>query len=63
MINEQVQDFKQRSPAQQYAVIYLDASNLPILRNSVAREVMYLAIGIQANGHKAVLGYQLTPTE
>lgn len=51
VINEQVQDFKQRSLAQQYAVVYLDATYLP------------LAIGIQANGHKEVLGYQLAPTE
>ncbi|MBA1394984.1 IS256 family transposase, partial [Lactobacillus sp. XV13L] len=59
VINEQVQAFKQRPLAQQYAVVYLDATYLPF----VAKEAVHLAIGIQANGHKEVLGYQIAPIE
>ena len=32
-------------------------------RNSVAKETVYLAISIQANGRKEVLGYMLALTE
>lgn len=63
VLNEQVQAFKQRTLAQQYAVVYLGATYLPLRRDRVAKEAVHLAIGIQASGHKEVLGYQIAPTE
>ena len=35
----------------------------PLRWNSVAKETVHLATGIQANGHKEVLGYLLVLTE
>lgn len=43
--------------------MYLDATYLPLQRDNVAKEAVHLAIGIQANGNKKVLGYQIAPTE
>lgn len=63
VINKQVQDFKKRSLAQQYAVVYQDVTYLPLWRNSVVKEAVHLVIGIQSNRHKEVLGYHLVPIE
>lgn len=63
VVDEQVQAFKQRQLSIQYAIVYLDATYLPLRRDSVAKEAIHLAIGIQENGHKEVLGYQIAPTE
>lgn len=63
VVDEQVHAFKQRPLAKQYAVIYLDATYLPLRRDTVAKEAVHIAIGIQPNGHKEVLAYKIAPTE
>ncbi len=63
VVDEQVHAFKQRPLAERYAVIYLDATYLPLRRDTVAKEAVHIAIGIQPNGHKEVLTYKIAPTE
>ena len=36
---------------------------LPLRQDSISKEVVHLAIGIQVNGYKEILGYQLVMTE
>ncbi|MFL2030474.1 IS256 family transposase, partial [Loigolactobacillus zhaoyuanensis] len=63
VVNEQVEAFKSRTLSEKYAVIYLDATYLPLRRDTVAKEAVHIAIGIQPNGHKEVLSYKIAPTE
>ncbi|NRD14325.1 IS256 family transposase, partial [Pediococcus acidilactici] len=62
-VNEQVQAFQQRRLASQYAAIFLDATYLPLKRDTVQKEAVHLAIGIRPDGTKEVLNYQVAPTE
>ena len=41
----------------------MDATYLPLRRDSVAKEAVHIAIGIRPNGMKEVLAYQVAPTE
>lgn len=63
VVNEQVEAFKNRTLSERYAVVYLDATYLPLRRDTVAKEAVHIAIGIQPNGHKEVLSYKIAPTE
>ncbi|TAT12010.1 IS256-like element IS1310 family transposase, partial [Lactiplantibacillus plantarum] len=62
-VNEQVQAFQQRRLASQYAAIFLDATYLPLKRDTVQKEAVHIAIGIRPDGTKEVLNYQVAPTE
>jgi putative transposase len=62
-VDKQVTAFKERQLASKYAVVYLDATYIPLKRGTVSKEAVYLAIGIQPNGHKDVIGYTIAPTE
>ena len=61
-VNEQVQAFQQRRLASQYAAIFLDATYLPLKRDTVQKEAVHIAIGIRPDGTKEVLNYQVAPT-
>lgn len=63
VVDQQVNAFKTRPLASRYAVIYVDATYLPLRRDSVAKEAVHIAIGIRPNGMKEVLAYQVAPTE
>ncbi|WP_423764137.1 IS256 family transposase [Lactiplantibacillus pentosus] len=54
-VNEQVQAFQQRRLASQYAAIFLDATYLPLKRDTVQKEAVHIAIGIRPDGTKDVL--------
>ncbi|MBF7105293.1 transposase, partial [Pediococcus pentosaceus] len=58
-----VQAFQQRRLASQYAAIFLDATYLPLKRDTVQKEAVHIAIGIRPDGTKEVLNYQVAPTE
>ncbi len=62
-VNEQVQAFQQRRLASQYAANFLDATYLPLKRDTVQKEAVHIAIGIRPDGTKEVLNYQVAPTE
>lgn len=43
--------------------MWLNVTYLPLRQDSISKEAVHLAIGIQVNGYKEILGYQLVLTE
>lgn len=62
-VTEQVQAFHERTLHSQYVCSYLDATYLPLRRDTVAKEAIHLALGIRPDGTKEILNYQVAPTE
>ena len=58
-----IQAFNQRLLSKRYAVIYLDATYIPVRRDTVTKEALYFALGITPEGYKEILSYSLFPTE
>jgi len=58
-----IQAFNRRGLSKRYAVIYLDATYLPVRRDTVTKEALYFALGITPEGYKEILSYSLFPTE
>ena len=58
-----IQAFNHRKLSNRYAVIYLDATHLPVRRDTVTKEALYFALGITPEGFKEILSYSLYPTE
>jgi putative transposase len=58
-----VEAFKARRLEAEYAVIYLDATYVPLRRDTVAKEAIHIALGIKTDGMKEILGYAITPNE
>ena len=58
-----IQAFNHRKLSKRYAVIYLDATHLPVRRDTVTKEALYFALGITPEGYKEILSYSLYPTE
>ncbi len=47
----------------QYVCVFLDATYIPLRRDTVEREAVNIAIGIRSDGTKEVLDYSIAPTE
>lgn len=47
----------------QYVCVFLDATYIPLKRDTVQREAVNIAIGIRSDGQKEVLDYSIAPTE
>jgi len=58
-----VEAFKARRLDAEYAAIYLDATYVPLRRDTVAKEAIHIALGIKTDGSKEILGYAITPNE
>jgi transposase-like protein len=58
-----VEAFKQKQLDSEFAVIYLDATYIPLRRNSVSKEAVHIALGIKLDGTKELLGYAIYPNE
>lgn len=58
-----IDKFNSRVVEAHYGVIYTDATYISLRRDSVAKEAVYIALGIRTNGNKEVLGYKIAPTE
>src|SRR5699024_5238517 len=63
LVTEDVQDFHERKLEKRYVCIYLDATHIPIRRQTVQKEAVYIAIGITEEGNKEVLDFTIAPTE
>lgn len=46
-----------------YVCVYIDATYIPVKRATVAKEAVYIAVGIRKDGSKEVLTYAIAPTE
>jgi transposase-like protein len=58
-----VESFQMKPLQEEYAVIYLDATYLPIRRDTVSKEAIHIALGIKMDGTKEILGYIVAPNE
>lgn len=63
VVTEQVEAFHKRSLNARYVCIYLDATYIPVRRETVSKEAVYIAVGIREDGSKEVLAYTIAPTE
>lgn len=63
VIDESVTRFRSRQLQDTYQVIYLDGTFLPVKRTSVEGEMILIAMGIDMQGHKEILGYLVVPNE
>lgn len=62
-MTEQVEAFNKRPLSVRYVCVYLDATYIPVRRETVSKEAVYLAVGIREDGSKEVLAYTIAPTE
>ena len=60
---EEVNAFKSRALNDKYVAIFMDATYIPLKRQTVSKEAIYIAIGIREDGTKEVLSYAIAPTE
>lgn len=63
VVTEQVEAFNKRPLNARYVCVYLDATYIPVRRETVSKEAVYIAVGIREDGSKKVLSYTIAPTE
>ncbi|EOM63980.1 hypothetical protein SS9_00255 [Enterococcus faecium EnGen0188] len=63
VLTEEVNAFKVRTLNDKYVAIFMDATYIPLKRQTVSKEAVYIVIGIRLDGTKEVLSYTLAPTE
>ncbi|MGX7014454.1 IS256 family transposase [Vagococcus silagei] len=63
MVSEDVLAFKERTLEAKYSVIFMDATHIPLKRQTVSKEAVYIVIGIRLDGTKEVLGFTIAPTD
>ena len=63
IVSEDVVAFKERSLESQYSIIFMDATHIPLKRQTVSKKAVYIVIGIRLDGTKEVLGFSIAPTE
>ena len=62
-VHEKVETFRKRKIELWYPIVFLDGVVLKIRRDSVAGEVVYIALGIGEDGYKEVLGFWIVGAE
>lgn len=63
LVSEDVLAFKERTLEANYSVIFMDATHIPVKRQTVSKEAVYITIDIRLDGTKEVLGFTIVPTE
>lgn len=58
-----VEAYRKRPLKEEYAVIYLDATYVPLRRDTVQKEAVHIVLGITMEGSKEMLGYAVAPNE
>ena len=61
--SETVEAFNKRPLHHRYVCVYLDATYIPVRRDTVSKEAVYFAVGIREDGSKEILAYTIAPTE
>ena len=57
------EEFHNRRLQKKYAVIYLDATFIPVRRDTTSKEALHVVVGMEPNGRREVLDAVLFPTE
>lgn len=63
IVEADIEAYKYSPLNKRYVCVYLDATHTPLRRKTVAKEAVYIAIGIDEDGHKEVLDFTIAPTE
>lgn len=63
VVTEQEEAFHKRPLNTRYVYVYLDTTYIPVSRQTVSKEAVYIAVGIREDGSKEVLAYTIVPTE
>lgn len=63
LVEEDVKAFHERQVKSRYVAIFCDATFISVRRDSVSREAVHVLIGIDYEGKKEVLDYNIYPTE
>lgn len=58
-----VEAYHKHKLSDKFFCVYLDATYIPLRRETFEREAVYIAIGIKPNGHKEVIDYCIAPSE
>ncbi len=58
-----IKAYHKRCLSDKFFCVYLDATYLPLRRQTFEREAVYIAIGIKPNGRKEVIDYCIAPNE
>ena len=59
LVAEDVLAFKERTLEANYSVIFMDATHIPVKRQTVSKEAVYITIGIRLMEPKKFLGLLL----
>jgi putative transposase len=63
-VASQVENYHQRQLSDKFFCVYLDATYIPLRRDTYQREAVYVAVGIKPNGHnKETIDYRIAPVE
>jgi putative transposase len=60
---EEINKWKQRKLKKRYTVIMLDGMWLSLRRDTVEKEVVLFVLGIDEEGHKEILDFEINPSE
>ncbi len=65
LVLERVEEFRRRPLRKRYAMVYLDALFVKVLRqgSGIGKEAVYVVLGITQEGQREVVGFYLFPTE
>ena len=58
-----VEVYHQRKLSDKFFCVYLDATYVPLRRETFERGAVYIAIGIKPNDHKEVIDYRIAPAK
>lgn len=62
-VASQVERYHQRRLSDKFFCVYLDATYIPLRRDTYQREAVYIAVGIKPNGNKEIIDYRIAPVE
>lgn len=63
VMTEHVDAFMNRPLSPRYVCVYMDATYVPVKRETIAKEAVYVAVGIREDGSKEVISYAIAPNE
>ena len=58
-----VESFRKRPLKKEYAIIYLDGTYMSLRRDTVAKECVHIALGVDMEGRKEIIAYSIAPEE
>lgn len=62
-VASQVESYHQWRLSDKFFCVYLDATYIPLRRDTYQREAVYIAVGIKPNGNKEIIDYRIAPVE